>query len=50
MNIIHIIKIIREIKVLLKHFRKNPEINNEILADKQGLIDLDDVKFPKSDS
>ena len=33
MNIIQIIKVIRETKVLLDHFRKDPEINNKLLLD-----------------
>jgi hypothetical protein len=33
MNIVNIIKIIREIKVLLDHFREIPEINNKLLLD-----------------
>ncbi len=33
MNIINLIKIIREIKVLLDHFREIPEIHNKLLLD-----------------
>ena len=45
MNILHIIKIVREVKILLKHQSKiNPLIYIDILADEQGVIELEEMK------
>ena len=45
MNILQIIKIVREVKILLKHQSKtNPLIYSDILADEQGVIELEEMK------
>lgn len=45
MNIIEMIKVIREVKILLKHQSKNdPHIYSDIIADEQGVIDIDEKK------
>jgi hypothetical protein len=45
MNILHIIKIVREVKILLKHQSKaDPLIYSDILADEQGVIELEEMK------
>ena len=39
------IKVIREVKILLKHQSKNdPHIYSDIIADEQGVIDIDEKK------
>ena len=43
MNIIEMIKVIREVRILLKHqSKKDPFIYSDIIADEQGIIDLDE--------
>ena len=43
MNVIEMIKIIRKVRILLKHQSKNDHlIYSDILADEQGIIKLDD--------
>ena len=45
MNIIEMIKVIREVKILLKHQSKNdPHIYSDIIADEQCVIDIDEKK------
>ena len=44
MNIIDLIKIIREVKVLLDHFREDPEFNKKLLLDQQIFIEIDKIK------
>lgn len=44
MNIIDIIKIIREVKILLDHFREDPEFNKKLLLDQQIFIEIDRIK------
>ena len=33
MNIVFIIKLLREVKIMLEHFRNDPEINKKIFND-----------------
>jgi hypothetical protein len=43
MNIIEMIKIIREVRILLKHQSKiDLYIYSDIIADKKGVIEVDD--------
>ena len=42
MNIINIIKILREVKIIINHLKKEKEINDLINCDKYGIIDLDE--------
>ena len=46
MNIVFIIKLLREVKILLEHFRKDPEINLKIFSDNQMFIELDEIEKP----
>jgi hypothetical protein len=42
MNIINIVKIIREVKIIIKHLKKNEEVKNLLLSNQLGFINLDD--------
>ena len=44
---IHIIKIVRDLKIVLKHLRNDPEINMKIATNEYNMIDLDNSQSDK---
>ena len=49
MDIVNIIKALREIKLVLMNLKKDKLINDSILNDKQAIIEIDDSDLQKNE-